>query len=86
MQIQQNVSNFVDQLKSNPILDGRILKDIAVSTTATEFAHGLGRAPVGYITIKADANVTIYDTTSTTPKSTIKLTASGSATISLWIF
>lgn len=84
--LQGNIQEFFKQLTSNPLLDGNLIEDVAVSTTAVEVNHGLGREPVGYITVKADANVTIYDTTSTTPKVTLKLTASATATVSLYIF
>ena len=85
-QLQNNVAEFLNQVTSKSILDGRILENVAVSTTATEIAHGLGRKPLGYIIVKSNAHVTIYDTTSTTPTVTIKLTASATATINLWIF
>ena len=85
-QLQRNTADFVQQLLDNPLLDGVLLEDIDVTTTATAFSHGLGREPRGYIIVKANASVTIYVTTSTTPKTTLKLTGSGTATISLWVF
>jgi hypothetical protein len=84
--IQRNTSEFAQQLIGNPLLDGNLLKDIAVSVTATEFAHGLGRKPQGYIVVKASTGVTLSDSASLTPNTTIKLTASASSTVSIWVF
>ena len=84
--IQRNTSEFVDQLMKVPFIEGRLLEDLAVSTTATDFPHGLGRVARGYFIVKANAGVTLFDTASTTPAVMIKLTASATATISLWVF
>ena len=84
--LQQNLLEFSRQLTRVPLLGGNLIKDVSVSTTAIELAHGLGREPVGYIVIKSSAGVTLFDSTSLTPKVTIKLTASASATCNIWIF
>ena len=84
--VQRNTAAFAQQLIGNPILDGNLLEDLAVTTTATDFSHGLGRKPLGYILVKASAGVTLFDTESTTPNVTLKLTASASSTISIWVF
>jgi len=84
--VQDNTSEFISQIISNPILGGVLLKGLDVTTTATDFAHGLGREPVGYFIVKANAQVTVFDTVSTTPKVALKLTGSTTATINLWVF
>ena len=84
--LQSNVAEYVNQITSNPTLDFRILEDISVSTTATDIDHGLGRPVLGYFIIKSNAQVTIFDTTSTTPNVTVKITASATATINLYVF
>ena len=84
--LQSNLSEFTKQLTRVPFLDGNLIQDVSVSTTAKEVPHGLGREPIGYFVVKADSSVNVFDTTSTTPKVTIKLTASASATVSLWVF
>lgn len=83
---QTNVFEFTQQFIDNPLLSGTLVEDIAVSTTAVDVNHGLGREPVGYIMTKASAHVTIFDTTSAQPKVHLTITGSASATISLWIF
>ena len=81
-----HVSEFLNQLINNPVLDGVIIDNISVSTSPTNISHGLGREVRGYYIVKASAGVTIYDTANTTPKSLLTITASGSATITLYIF
>ena len=55
--VQRNTAEFAQQLVGNPLLDGNLLKDLAVTTTATEFAHGLGRASLGYIVVNLIINI-----------------------------
>jgi len=85
-QLQRNTAEFTQQLTNNPLLDGVLLEGLSVSTSATDFAHGLGRAPRGYFVVKASAAAAVFDTTSVTPTTTLKLTSSATATISLWVF
>ena len=86
IQLQSNVADFLLQLTYNPLLDGRLVENVAVSTTAVAVNHGLGRAIRGYILVKATAGVTLFDTASVTPTTTVQITASASATVSLYIF
>lgn len=85
-QLQNSVAEYVSQITDVPLLDGRLIEGVAVSTTATTVNHGLGREARGYFIVKADVNVTIYGTPSTTPKTTLKITASASATVNIWVF
>jgi len=84
--LQENIGEYVAQFTSNPLLDGRVIENIVVSTTATEFAHGLGRELRGYFIVKSNTHVTIYNTTSITPKTSMKLVGSTTATISVYVF
>lgn len=84
--LQENTAEYIAQLTSNPLLSGRIIEGIDVSTTAVDIAHGLGREPLGYFIVKASAQVTVFDSTSTTPKVTLKLTGSATATINIYVF
>ena len=82
----QSMKEFFGQFTNNPLLSGVIIKGVAVSTTAVAVSHNLGRIPEGYYIVKANAAVTVFDTTSTTPNSTIILTGSSTATVDLYIF
>ena len=85
-QLQSSVIDFSAQLTRVPFLDGNLVEGISVSTTVTNVSHGLGRTPVGYIVVKAAAGVTIFDTATVTPTTTIGITSDNDTTISLWIF
>tara|TARA_R110002126_G_scaffold172712_6_gene321516 strand:- start:2544 stop:2852 length:309 start_codon:yes stop_codon:yes gene_type:complete len=85
-QLQQAVANFSSQLTRVPFLDGNLVEGVALTTSALEVPHGLGRTPLGYFIVKASAGVTVFDTDSTTPSVTIKLTGSATSTVSLWVF
>ena len=83
-QIQGNSQEIWNSIQNHPILKGRLITDISVSTSSTSVAHKLGKKPKGYFLASSSASVTIY-TTGKDDKF-LKITASGSATISLWVF
>lgn len=82
--MMSQLKEWAAQFKDIPFLDGRLLEDISVSTTATKFNHGLNREPRGWFVVKANANVNVWQTSQS--KLFITLDASGSATVSIWIF
>lgn len=88
MSVQDSVRDSINQLVKVPILDGVLLEDLVVSTTITPFPHRLNRAYRGFFITKSNADVRIWDaSTSLTDRTKfIDLDASGSATISIWIF
>lgn len=82
--VQQNVQRTVSPILDSEIVDGLQLDDIELSTGSNVIDHKLGRALRGYIVVRKSANVTIFDTQVT--KTVLKLTSSGAATISLWVY
>lgn len=94
-----NMREWSEQFKEFSILNGHVLKykdsngkqttEIPLSTTAKVIPHGLGRVPTGWIIIKKNANAVIYDDSTGVDidkKSFIRLTASASVTVSIWVF
>lgn len=66
---------------------GRLLSGIALSGTPLQVAHGLGRAPVGFILVKSSADVRIFEPgPAPDPSTFLNLQASASATVSIWVF
>lgn len=66
---QNNVYNFSEQLKDNPILIGRVLVEgtddgptelISLSTVVKRLNHGLNQPVSGYLIIYQDENAVIY--------------------------
>lgn len=84
MTVQRNVDKAFDPLYNSAIVYGEQLNDLAVSTTATEFSHKLGRQPLGWIVVDKDADVRVWRTAWNSR--TITLDASGSASISVWVY
>jgi hypothetical protein len=78
----------VQPVLDNPIVNGRLIQSLAVSSGSNVIDHGLGRELLGWIVVRNSASVTFYDTQSSNanPARTLLLTASGNATISLYVF
>lgn len=73
---------------ANPLVGGNFLNGINVSSGNNTINHGLGEKLQGWIITRNSASVTFYDRQSTNPRPdlTLVLVASGSATISLYVF
>jgi hypothetical protein len=87
-QLQNAIALWTSQLTNNPILSGRLIEDIDVTSGSTIIDHGL-KAPVrGYIITKVSANVNIWcdPANQTLPNTQLVLDSSGTATISLYVF
>lgn len=85
--IQDNIAEFTKQLVS-PFLSANIIKDVVISTTFTDVAHGLGRIYQGWqiVDIQGDARVW-RDTASIQDKTKfITLRSSATVTVSLRVF
>lgn len=84
-QLSRNVDEFTRPLVQNPLLDGQLLENISISG-ALLVNHDLGRPWRGYLITNKNASVDIYATRKTTDNLMILLTASGPATVDIWIF
>ena len=83
--LQQNIKKFAKVLEDNPLLDGRLLEDVALNAAAnTDINHGLGRVPRGWILTDQSAAATVYRVAWTT--TTLTLLASGATTVDIWVF
>lgn len=80
---QLNLEKFFFQFYSNPILKGQLLESVSLSGS-TEVGHSLGREPKGFLVTDINTGATIYRETWTSTK--IKLNASASCVVSIWIF
>lgn len=83
---QLQIKALSEVLADIPLLNGRLIEDIAIGTSATAVEHKLGREPAGWIVVGIDTAATIHSTTSSLPKRFLNLTASSASTISLWVF
>lgn len=73
---------------ANPLMAGRLISNVVLTTGVNTINHGLQRNLVGYIVTLKNANITIYDSQSTNQKSNLFLilNASAPATVSLYVF
>ena len=84
-QLQDNVDAAIGPIIDKPIVDGVLLKSIALTTGSIDIvSHKLGRTPLGYIIVKRSADSTIWE--SETNKRSINLNCSADVTVSIWVF
>lgn len=67
-----------------PLLDGRLITDVAVATTATSIPHKLGRQPLGWVLTDQDTAATVRR--SAWDAKHLTLIASAACTVGLWVF
>lgn len=88
LKLQDSIDSAFRKLFSLvPILDGRLLENVVLTTTAVEVPHGLGRKPRGWILVKSGVSIIVYQTSeSAYPELNLRLTASGTDVVSIWVF
>jgi hypothetical protein len=84
--IQYNIAKAYDTLGEVPLNAGRLIENVALSSTAVSIEHKLGREFRGWIIVRTNANQTVWESTQLAPKTLLKLVASGSVTVSLFVF
>jgi hypothetical protein len=84
--VQANISLFTNTLVNKELLDGRLIEDVALSTTEVKVEHKLGRAVKGWIIVDKNAQQDIWKSATTLEKRFLSLTAAGTVTVSLWVF
>jgi len=87
-QAQTKWASTLNPIVANPLVNGIILSDVKLLSGANVVNHLLQRPLQGYIVILNDSAVTFYDSQSTNqrPELTLLLNASGTATVSLYVF
>ena len=81
------MKDFTRQLEQNPLMDGRILSDIAVGTASTNIVHGLGREFVGWFVVRNASTATVREAATQTKASQfLTLVGSAPTTVSIYIF
>ena len=86
---QDHVESVITPVLNSVIIDGVILEDIdLVSGSFTSIEHKLGRKPRGYLIIRRSTAQTVYEDAGDydNRKLFLKLRASGSVTVNLWVF
>jgi hypothetical protein len=90
LQIMQTTwSNQLNPVVANPLLNGRLIKDIVLKSGVNSINHGLGRPLQGWIvTGMHNVFVQLYDTQSSNqmPQLTLQLNSNGVGNIDLYVF
>jgi hypothetical protein len=83
----KNVEKFSQQVILGRLLDNVIITGIELSTSITQVAHKLGRRPLGWIVVRKNSGVNVWEpSNSDSPARLINLQASGIVTIDLLFF
>lgn len=85
--LQNAVSKVFLELLQVPFLNGRLIKDVTVTSSGFDLEHGLGRAWTGWFMTKRNNSAEVWDQ-STQPDKTkfIRLDATSSTTFDIWVF
>ena len=86
---QDHIEEVITPVLNAAIIDGVIVEDVILnSSTFTNVKHKLGRKPRGYIVIRKSAAQTVFEEAGDyeNRKLFLKLRASGTVTVNLWIF
>ena len=71
-----------------PIINGKMLKDIALTGEAKTIQHTLGRAYMGWFVVRQNADAGVWEPFQNNPKPDVNLVLKASlpVTVSLWVF
>lgn len=95
--VQDSVSQTLDAVAAEPILNNTLVSTMAsgqrtvqlqIGTTFQNVAHGLGRAPLGWIVVRRDADTNIWEDPAgnTNAKLFLRLSASVAVNVTLLVF
>jgi hypothetical protein len=84
MSVQESCDVTFKEIAKFIPLDGTLLQNILLTTTAKTVPHSLKRMPIGFFVTKLNANAVIYSTSMNV--NNISLTASATATVDIWVF
>ena len=90
--LQDTIEPVAQQIDSVPLLRGVLLKNQTIAGTLaqdfTDIHHGLGRPVLGWVIVRRRSSSTVYDEQddNPAPAKTLRLNASSSVVVDLWVF
>lgn len=84
--VQDNITRAIDAITRAPIIDGRLVPQVAVTGSFANYAHGLGRKPLGYIVVSANGIHSIFEDQTARTSLFLNLRSSYPVTVDLWVF
>lgn len=87
-QLQQNISQAVGPLLSNPFTNGNILDAQTLKIGQNLINHGLGYAITGYVVVGANAQYAVYDDIQSNSNLTnsFNLFSTTAVTVNIYVF
>ena len=87
-QVQGYIATALNPLFQLPFASGNRVQDQEITTADTIVDHGLEQTPEGWIILKQDAAVVIYEsaTANDFPETTVILKAGGTVTVDIFFF
>lgn len=81
------VDDYTRQLTQNALLGGQFLKQVTITSSAQNIAHGLGRQWQGWLLTRRNGTASVYEnTTQADGTKFITLIGSGTVTVDIYIF
>jgi hypothetical protein len=85
--LQFSVADSYDDLIDVPLNAGQLIGPIEISTGLNVVQHKLGRVFRGWIVVRKNADIRLWEpVTQTTPGSTIALQSSGDGIVTFFVF
>ncbi len=84
--LQERLQEVLAPVLTSAIIDGTLLKNVELTSAVTQVAHGLGREPLGWIIVNKTANQDVWQPSNDLPRRFLNLQASGTVTVSIWVF
>ena len=81
----RRVADELNHVLENPLLDGRQIDGIDLTTSTTKVSHKLGRVPRGWIVVRTNANAVVYEAADPDQRF-LPLTASAAVTVSILVY
>lgn len=76
----------LNALLSIPLLDGRLIEGLILDSVGVDVEHKLARAVRGWLIVDIDDFATVIRSASADETKLLRLTASATVTVSLWVF
>ena len=84
--LQERLQEFFQPIIACALLDGTLLTNVVLSTTATKVEHKLRRPVQGWIVVRKNAAADIFEPNRDLPTTFLTLQASAAVTVDLWVF
>ena len=87
--MQDNVEQAISQLPTTDVIQGRLVKNVALLSASTvKVSHKLGRPVIGWIVVRQRASAIIWDSqdSNANPSLTLDLNCSANVIVDLWVF